>query len=173
MAGSWARLSGPRSRKGKGMKTVLFVCVHNAGRSQMAEAFTNKLAQERGLPVRALSAGTVAGKEINPVAVAVMLLVVAFDARPSAQPPRRGRFVAGEILVKFRPDANASAKADAHRQLTMLHIVHGACAAAVDVLSVEGGVVDDQVLADLRETVERIRAEIERLTSLLVEGSSA
>ena len=34
------------------MKTVLFVCVHNAGRSQMAEAFVNKLASERGLPVR-------------------------------------------------------------------------------------------------------------------------
>ena len=33
------------------MKTVLFVCVHNAGRSQMAEAFTNCLAAERGLLV--------------------------------------------------------------------------------------------------------------------------
>lgn len=54
------------------MQTVLFICVHNAGRSQMAEAFTNRLAQERGLPVRALSAGTIAGEEINPVAVAVM-----------------------------------------------------------------------------------------------------
>jgi arsenate reductase len=54
------------------MPTVLFVCVHNAGRSQMAEAFVNKLAAERGLAVRALSAGTVAGVEINPVAVAVM-----------------------------------------------------------------------------------------------------
>src|SRR5579871_166738 len=54
------------------MKTVLFVCVHNAGRSQMAEAFTNRLARQRGLAVRALSAGTVAGTEINPVAVAVM-----------------------------------------------------------------------------------------------------
>ena len=32
------------------MKTVLYVCVHNAGRSQMAQAFTNKLAAERGLP---------------------------------------------------------------------------------------------------------------------------
>ena len=52
------------------MKTVLFVCVHNAGRSQMAEAFTNALAQERGLAVRGLSAGTVAGAEINPQAVA-------------------------------------------------------------------------------------------------------
>ncbi len=54
------------------MKTVLYVCVHNAGRSQMAEAFTNLLAKEQGLDVRALSAGTVAGAEINSVAVAVM-----------------------------------------------------------------------------------------------------
>ncbi len=54
------------------MKTVLFVCVHNAGRSQMAEALVNHLAAERGLPVRALSAGTVAGQEINPAAREVM-----------------------------------------------------------------------------------------------------
>ena len=39
------------------MKTVLFVCVHNAGRSQMAEALLNKM---------------VAGTEINPVARQVM-----------------------------------------------------------------------------------------------------
>ena len=54
------------------VKTVLYVCVHNAGRSQMAEAFTNALARERGLPIRALSAGTVAGGRINPAAEAVM-----------------------------------------------------------------------------------------------------
>lgn len=54
------------------MKTVLFVCVHNAGRSQMAEAFLNKMTDERHLPVRAESAGTVAGSEINPVAKQVM-----------------------------------------------------------------------------------------------------
>ena len=54
------------------MKTVLFVCVHNAGRSQMAEAFTNHLAATRGLAVRGLSAGTVAGERINPVAAQVM-----------------------------------------------------------------------------------------------------
>ena len=53
-------------------KTVLYVCVHNAGRSQMAEAFTNHLAGERGLAVRALSAGTIAGETINPVALAAM-----------------------------------------------------------------------------------------------------
>lgn len=60
-------------RKGGGsMKTVLFVCVHNAGRSQMAEALVNHIARERGLSVRAESAGTEAGATINPVAVEVM-----------------------------------------------------------------------------------------------------
>lgn len=54
------------------MKTVLFVCVHNAGRSQMAEAFVNHLASARGLPVRAISAGTAAGSQINPNAQPVM-----------------------------------------------------------------------------------------------------
>ncbi len=53
-------------------KTVLFVCVHNAGRSQMAEALTNDLAGERGLPVRGESAGSEAGSRINPLAVEVM-----------------------------------------------------------------------------------------------------
>lgn len=51
---------------------VLFVCVHNAGRSQMAEALTNHLAKEKGLPVVAESAGTVGGKALNPMAVEAM-----------------------------------------------------------------------------------------------------
>ena len=54
------------------MKTVLFLCVHNAGRSQMAEALTNHRARAQGLDVRAASAGTVGGKELNPLAVQVM-----------------------------------------------------------------------------------------------------
>lgn len=54
------------------MQTVLFVCFHNAGRSQMAEAFFNHIAKERGLALRARSAGTVAKREINPVAMAAM-----------------------------------------------------------------------------------------------------
>jgi arsenate reductase len=53
-------------------KTVLFVCVHNAGRSQMAEAFTNHLAKAKGYLVLGLSAGTEAGSRINPLAVEVM-----------------------------------------------------------------------------------------------------
>lgn len=54
------------------MKPVLFVCVHNAGRSQMAEAFFNHLAVERGLEVRALSAGTAPGGQVNPMAAQAM-----------------------------------------------------------------------------------------------------
>lgn len=54
------------------MTTILFVCVHNAGRSQMAEAFVNHYARERGLDITGESAGTVAGTQINPVAIEVM-----------------------------------------------------------------------------------------------------
>jgi arsenate reductase len=52
--------------------TVLFVCVHNSGRSQMAEAMTNAFARNAGVSVRALSAGTVGGKDLNPMAVQAM-----------------------------------------------------------------------------------------------------
>lgn len=51
---------------------LLFVCVHNSGRSQMAEAYVNQLAREGGLDVVAESAGTVGGRILNPAAVQVM-----------------------------------------------------------------------------------------------------
>lgn len=54
------------------MRPVLFVCVHNAGRSQMAEAFFNELADQRSWPFRAESAGTAPGTSVNPVAVEAM-----------------------------------------------------------------------------------------------------
>ena len=54
------------------MKSVLFVCVHNAGRSQMAEAFVNSIAAQSGVEVVGLSAGTITGSAVNPVAVEVM-----------------------------------------------------------------------------------------------------
>ncbi len=49
--------------------TVLFVCVHNAGRSQMAAGYLRELAGDR---VRVLSAGSEPADRINPVAVAAM-----------------------------------------------------------------------------------------------------
>lgn len=52
------------------MKTVIFACVHNAGRSQMAAAFFNKLADPA--TARALSAGTTPGDRVYPEVLAVM-----------------------------------------------------------------------------------------------------
>ncbi|GAA3525654.1 arsenate reductase [Aeromicrobium flavum] len=49
--------------------SVLFVCVHNAGRSQMAAGFLTALAGDR-IDVR--SAGSMPGDQINPVAVEAM-----------------------------------------------------------------------------------------------------
>jgi len=51
------------------VKTVLFICVHNAGRSQMAEASFNRLA---GGKARAISAGTMPAERIHPEVVAAM-----------------------------------------------------------------------------------------------------
>ncbi len=52
-----------------GLPTVLFVCVHNAGRSQMALGWFNHLA---GLRAIAWSGGSEPGKQVNPAAVDAM-----------------------------------------------------------------------------------------------------
>ena len=51
------------------MKKVLFVCVENAGRSQMAEAFANRYGVGK---LVAQSAGIKLAPVVNPVVVAVM-----------------------------------------------------------------------------------------------------
>lgn len=52
------------------MKTVLFACVHNAGRSQMAAAWFNLLADPDR--ARAISAGTDPGPRVHPEVVTAM-----------------------------------------------------------------------------------------------------
>ncbi len=68
--------------------SVLFVCVHNAGRSQMAAGFLTSLAGDR-IDVR--SAGSMPGHQINPVAVEAMAEV--------------GIDIAGEQPKKLTDDA--------------------------------------------------------------------
>ncbi|MFJ6250583.1 MULTISPECIES: arsenate reductase ArsC [unclassified Streptomyces] len=51
------------------LASVLFVCVHNAGRSQMAAGFLRHLAGSR---VEVRSAGSLPGDQVNPAAVAAM-----------------------------------------------------------------------------------------------------
>ncbi len=52
------------------MKTVVFACVHNAGRSQMAAAWFNALASPS--MARAVSAGTAPGERVHPEVLAAM-----------------------------------------------------------------------------------------------------
>ncbi|WP_437852455.1 arsenate reductase ArsC [Sorangium sp. So ce363] len=52
------------------MKTVLFACVHNAGRSQMAAAWFNALSDPS--KARAISAGTEPGPRVHPEVLAAM-----------------------------------------------------------------------------------------------------
>ena len=78
------------------MITVLFACVHNAGRSQMAAAFFNRLAD----PARAvaLSAGTQPGERVHPEVVEVMAEAGASLA--AARPQRLTReLAAGASLL--------------------------------------------------------------------------
>ena len=64
-----------------GVPEVLFVCVHNAGRSQMAAALLERKAEGR---VRVLSAGSEPADELNPAVVEAMgeLGIDISDERP-------------------------------------------------------------------------------------------
>ena len=52
------------------MRTVIFACVHNAGRSQMAAAFFNAMSDPGA--ARAVSAGTAPGPRVHPEVVEAM-----------------------------------------------------------------------------------------------------
>ena len=69
------------------MKTVVFACVHNAGRSQMAAALFNHRANPA--KARAVSAGTQPGDRVHPEVVTVMkeVGVDLSDARPQLLSP--------------------------------------------------------------------------------------
>ena len=71
--------------------TVLFVCVHNAGRSQMAAGWLRHLAGDR---IEVRSAGSAPADSINPVAVAAMAEVgidITAAAAEGAQPTTPSR----------------------------------------------------------------------------------
>lgn len=57
------------SSSNKDAKTILFVCIENAGRSQMAEGFFKKYAPSR---FKTVSAGTKPAYQLNPIVVEAM-----------------------------------------------------------------------------------------------------
>lgn len=76
--------------------SVLFVCVHNAGRSQMAAGLISHLAGDR---IEVRSAGSLPGEQVNPVAVAAMreVGVDISRARPKALTP--GALQASDYVI--------------------------------------------------------------------------
>ena len=64
-----ARAGPRRGHRDDGVPIVLFLCVHNAGRSQMALGWFNHLAGDRAI---AWSGGSEPASEVNPAAVAAM-----------------------------------------------------------------------------------------------------
>lgn len=72
---------------------VLFVCVHNAGRSVAAKLLFNDRAEKLGLGLSAESAGTVPGEHINP---AVKRVLESFKLNTSREAPK---LMADEMLT--------------------------------------------------------------------------
>jgi arsenate reductase len=77
-------------------ETVIFACVHNAGRSQMAAAFFNLLADPAR--ARAVSAGTDPADRVHPVVVDVMN-EAGIDLRASSPQRLTGALAGGARLM--------------------------------------------------------------------------
>jgi protein-tyrosine-phosphatase len=76
--------------------TVLFLCVHNAGRSQMAMGWFNHLAGGRAV---ALSGGSEPGSSVNPAAVEAMAEVGIDIARQFPKPWTEDGVRAADVVV--------------------------------------------------------------------------
>ena len=79
------------------MSTVIFACVHNAGRSQMAAAFFNALADPAR--ARAISAGTQPAELVHPEVVSVMQEAGVDLASARPQRLTEDRVRAAQLLV--------------------------------------------------------------------------
>lgn len=79
-----------------GVPAVLFLCVHNAGRSQMAHGWFNHLAGGRAV---AWSGGSEPAAEVNPSAVAAMAEVGIDIAQESPKPWTDDNVRAADVVV--------------------------------------------------------------------------
>jgi arsenate reductase len=132
------------------MKSVLFVCVHNAGRSQMAEAFFNQIAKGRA---EAMSAGTEPAEKVNPMVVEAMREVGVDIGR------RKPKTLTFEMLEK------------ADRVVTMGCSVDKACPASF--VPTEDWELEDpegRPIEQVRRIRDEIKARVETLVGELVRG---
>ena len=129
------------------MRTVLFVCVGNSGRSQMAEAFFNQAA---GGKARAISAGTKPAAAVDPRTVEVMREV-------------------GIDMSTAKPKALTMEMLDqADRVVTMGCGVEGVCPASF--VETEDWQLEDpkgKPIEDVRRIRDEIRTRVLRLLETL------
>jgi protein-tyrosine-phosphatase len=77
---------------------VLFMCTHNAGRSQMAAAL---LAREGGDAVRVTSAGSEPASQVNPAVAAAMTEIGVDISREIPKPLAAGQAEAADIVISM------------------------------------------------------------------------
>jgi arsenate reductase len=77
---------------------VLFMCIHNAGRSQMAAAL---LAREGGDAVRVTSAGSEPASQVNPAVAAAMAEIGLDISREIPKPLAAGQAEAADIVISM------------------------------------------------------------------------
>ena len=134
------------------MSDVLFVCVHNAGRSQMAMAVFNQMAAAHGLRLRAESAGTAPADRVHANVVDAMAEV--------------GLELAGE-----KPQLLTNEMVEqAERVVTMGCGIDSAACPAVFVKDVEDWGLPDpegQPIAAVREIRDSIRGRVDELLGSL------
>jgi arsenate reductase len=139
-------------------KKVIFVCIHNSGRSQMAEAFARRLG---GGVIEAESAGTAPGGELNPQAVAAME-EIGYDMsghRPKMMTP--AMVDAADLVVTMGCGVNPD------------DIPDGAVCPVVMVPSEDWGLEDPKgkSVEKVREIRDEIRLRVERLIERFSDGS--
>ena len=131
------------------MSGILFVCVHNAGRSQMAKASFNKLVGEAGISSKAESAGTEPAERVHPIVAEAMreVGIDIYDAKP-------------------RLMTNAAVER-AQRVITMGCAVDAEACPALLVRNMEDWGLPDPAGKDIAE-VRAIRDEVERRVEGLI-----
>jgi len=140
------------------LKKVIFVCIHNSGRSQMAEAFARRLG---GCKIIAESAGTEPGDALNPQAIMAMEEI--------------GYHMSGHYPKVMTPEMVESAD----KVVTMGcgvnldDIKHGGTICpAVFVESEDWGLEDPkgQPIEKVREIRDQIKARVEKMIEEMTKG---
>lgn len=134
------------------MQTILFVCVHNSNRSQIAEVLFNEQAEERGIDARAESAGTRGGGALSALMVRAMQEI--------------GISMEGRVPKQLKPEMIQRAS----RIVSMGAGVHGEMGPTKFTPSEDWKVADPsgQTFGEVRRIRDEIRANVDAMIVTLL-----